>query len=97
MTTRTWTFICGPTLMCAAARLLVAGGILHPSLLSWLLVAIAILWSPLPIAIPAIIAENDKVQRGTRVTPMVWRQLNKMDIVAHSAGLTLAAVTILNM
>lgn len=88
----TWTLLLGPMFSVGFATLAVEHGWLHTSMLSWALTAALIIWSPLPISVPAILADKRAAKRSMPLLPMVWRQQQLNETRCHIAGLAVAVV-----
>lgn len=61
MTRKSLTLISGPLLSIVGCYLAVMRGALHPTLLVWALATVALMWSPLPISLAAVLMDEERV------------------------------------
>ena len=54
-----WLYVVGPTAGVYLAHILTMTGVVHPSLISWVLATNMMMWSPLPVSAATALADPD--------------------------------------
>ena len=54
-----WLYVAGPTAGVYLAHILTMTGVVHPSLISWVLATNMMMWSPLPVSAATALADPD--------------------------------------